>query len=340
LKAALLKELGKPLVIESVPDPVIGPDEVLVETHTCGICRTDLHIQDGVAYVPALPHIGGHEPAGIVAEVGAGVQGFSVGQRVVPHLFLTCGRCRYCRTGRDAQCLNVGGIIGVTRPGGFAEYFVAPARNLLAIPHNVPFALAGLVSCAGITAVHAYRRARLTLGDCAMVLGAGGIGLVMIQILKAAGMRVIAASRSPESLRLAQQSGAELAVALGREDSVGRVRDFAGGWGVDCTFDMVGLATTMSFAAQCAARGGQIVVIGEEPEHPPIHSITIAQRELEIIGSRNGGLQDAVDALAMMSAGMIRPHIDRRFPLDELPAAMEHVRSGQTHGRVIIDVRP
>jgi propanol-preferring alcohol dehydrogenase len=340
MRAALLREIGKPFTVEEVADPEIGPDDVLVATHTCGICRTDLHIQDGLAYVPALPHIPGHEPAGIVAEVGAGVQGFSVGQRVVPHLFLTCGRCRYCRTGRDAQCLNVGGIIGVTRPGGFAEYFVAPSRNLLAVPDNVPFEMAGLVSCAVITAVHAYRRARLTLGDCAMVLGAGGIGLVMIQVLKAAGMRVIAASRSPESLRLAQESGAQLAVTLGREDSVERVQDFTGGAGVDCTFDMVGLAATMSFAAQCAARGGQIVIIGEEPQSPPIDSITIAQRELKIVGSRNGGLQDAVDALAMMSAGIIRPHTDRRFPLDDMPAAMEHVRSGQNHGRVIIEVRP
>jgi propanol-preferring alcohol dehydrogenase len=338
MKAAVLKEIGKPFAVENVPDPGIGPGEVLIETRTCGICRTDLHIQDGLAYVPGLPHIPGHEPAGVVAAVGAGVTTVRVGDRVVPHLFLTCGTCRYCRTGRDALCAQVGGIIGVTRPGGFAEHFVAPERNLLAIPGDVPFELAGLASCAVITAVHAYRRARLALGDTAMVLGAGGIGLIMIQILRAAGLRVIAASRSAESRSLGSQYGAQLAVALGSEEAVRQVLEFTGGLGVDCSFDMVGLAATMRFAADCAGRGGQIVVIGEEPEFPAVDSIVMAQRELEIIGSRNGSLQDAADALAMMSAGIVRPRIDRRFPLEDLPQAMDYVRHGQTHGRVIIEV--
>src|SRR5262249_28108056 len=128
MKAAVLRSIGQPLEIADVPRPEPGPDEVLVETRTCGICRTDVHIQDELAYVPSLPHVPGHEPAGIVVGVGERVQGWRSGDRVVPHLFLTCGRCHYCRTGRDAQCADVGGIIGVTMGGGFAEYFKAPAR--------------------------------------------------------------------------------------------------------------------------------------------------------------------------------------------------------------------
>jgi D-arabinose 1-dehydrogenase-like Zn-dependent alcohol dehydrogenase len=338
MKAALLTEIGQPFTVQEVPRPTIGPDEVLVETRTCGICRTDLHIQDGLAYVPTLPHIPGHEPAGVIAAVGDNVRSLEVGQRVVPHLFLTCGHCRYCRTGRDAQCAHVAGIIGVTRPGGFAEYFVAPARNLLVIPDNVPFDIAGLTSCAVITAIHAYRRVRLALGDMAMVVGAGGIGLIMIQLLKAAGLGVIAASRSPDSLNLAAESGADLTVRLGTDEAAQSVREFTGGAGVQCAFEMVGLGATMKFAADCAARGGQIVVIGEEAEFPAVDTITIAQRELEIIGSRNGSRQDAVDALAMMSADIVRPKIYRRFPLDEFPEAMQYMRSGQPHGRVVIEM--
>ena len=339
MKAVLLTEIGKPFTVQEVPNPTIGPDDVLVETRTCGICRTDLHIQEGLAYVPTLPHIPGHEPAGVVAAVGANVHNLSVGQRVVPHLFLTCGQCRYCRTGRDAQCTNVAGIIGVTRPGGFAEYFVAPASNLLAIPDNVPFDIAGLVSCAVVTAIHAYRRARVMLGDTAMVIGAGGIGLIMVQILKAAGLRVVVASRSPKSLRLAGETGADLMVPLGTEKTVQKVKDFTRGAGAECSFDMVGIGATMKFAADCAARGGQIVVVGEEAEFPAVDTIAIAQRELQIIGSRNGSRQDAVDALDMMSAGIIRPKIDRRFPLNEFPQAIQYVRSGQVHGRVVIDMQ-
>ena len=101
MKAAVLTEIGKPLVITDVPRPQILPDEVLVQTHSCGICRTDVHIQDGLAYIPSLPHIPGHEPAGVVVEVGSRVTNIRPGQRVTPHLFFTCGTCHYCRSGRD-----------------------------------------------------------------------------------------------------------------------------------------------------------------------------------------------------------------------------------------------
>src|SRR5882724_6922162 len=118
MKAAVFREIGQPLAVEEVPKPEIGPDEVLVETRTCGICRTDLHILDGLAYIPTLPHIPGHEPAGVVAEIGGNVTRLQRGQRVVPHLFLTCGECYYCRVGRDSLCAKVKGILGVTVPGG------------------------------------------------------------------------------------------------------------------------------------------------------------------------------------------------------------------------------
>ncbi len=121
MKAAALHRIGAPLRIENVPEPRLGPEEVLIETRTCGICRTDLHIQDGLAYIPELPHIPGHEPAGVVAAVGERVERVTVGQRVVPHLFVTCGECRYCRTGREAQCSDVKDALallaaGVIRP--------------------------------------------------------------------------------------------------------------------------------------------------------------------------------------------------------------------------------
>ena len=340
MKAAVLRRIGEPFVVEDVPVPRIGRGEVLVATRTCGICRTDMHIQDGLAYVPKLPHISGHEPAGVVAKVGPEVAGFRLGQRVVPHLFVAQRECFYCRTGRHAQAIHLEGIIGVTMPGGFAEYFKVPARNLLPLPDNVAFDVGGLTSCAVITAVHAYRKAALQANDTAVVLGAGGIGQIMIQILHAAGTRVVAVSRSQESLDLAARSGAALTVRLGSPDAADRIRAFAGSHldGAHCVFDMVGTAETMKAAAAFAMRCGRIVVIGEEPEFPAIETIQIAQRELEIIGARNGGLQDAIDALEMMSAGIINPPIAKHFPLEQINQAMELLRSGKARGRIIINV--
>jgi propanol-preferring alcohol dehydrogenase len=336
MKAAILPGLRQPFRIEEVPVPKLGPDEVLIETRACGLCRTDLHIQDGLAYTPSFPHVPGHEPAGVVFAVGERVDNVLAGQRVTLHLFLTCGSCCYCRSGRDAQCSRVEGIIGVTQPGGFAQYFKAPARNLLPLPDTVSFEAGGLVSCAVITAVHAYRRARLQVNDTAVVIGAGGIGRMLVQLLRAAGLRVAAVSRSASSLAAASQDGAVLTVSSDDGDTAEQVNSFTSGEGAHCVFDCVGTAATMKAAAQFSRRCGQIVVIGEEPEFPPIDTIEIAQRELEIIGSRNGSTQDGADAIQLIAAGIIRPPVAARYPLEGLNEAMQVLRAGQAGGRLVI----
>ncbi|HEV3137302.1 MAG TPA: alcohol dehydrogenase catalytic domain-containing protein, partial [Pirellulales bacterium] len=322
MKAAVLHQLKQPLVIEEVAVPEIGPDDVLVETHSCGICRTDLHIQDGLAYVPRLPHIPGHEPAGVVTAIGSRVQNIRIGQRVVPHLFVTCGQCSCCRGGRDAQCRHVAGVLGVTLPGAFAEYFAVPARNLLALPDDVGFDAGGLVSCAVVTAVHAYRRARIGVNDTVVVLGAGGIGLILTQLLKAAGAKVVVVSRAQQSLRMAAEFDADLMLLADAPECADEIREFSAGEGASCVFECVGASDTMQAAASFSSPGGQIIVIGEEPEFPRIDTIQIAQRELEIIGSRNGSRQDAADAIEMISVGTIRPPIVGHVPLEEINEAL------------------
>ncbi len=339
MRAAILPGLRQPFRLADLPMPQIGPDEVLIETRTCGICRTDLHIQDGLAYIPAFPHVPGHEPAGIIAAVGERVEHLRVGQRVTPHLFVTCGTCRYCHTGQDAQCSRGRGIIGVTLPGGFAEFFKAPARNVLPLPDSVSFESGGLVSCGVITAVHAYRRSRLLANDIAVVIGAGGIGLMLVQLLKNAGLRVVAMSRSERNLDLARREGASLALPLLAPESTEAIRAFADDEGAEGVFDCVGTAATMQIAATVARRGGRIVVIGEEPEFPRIDTIQIAQRELEIIGSRNGSIQDATDAIRLVEAGMIRPPIAGRYPLEGLNEALSLMREGGVQGRLLIQLR-
>jgi D-arabinose 1-dehydrogenase-like Zn-dependent alcohol dehydrogenase len=341
MRAAVLREIGKPLSVENVPEPVLAPDEVLVRTRTCGICRTDLHIQDGLAYVPRLPHILGHEPAGVVAAVGQQVQQPKIGEAVVPHLFVFDRDCRYTRSGQHAQATHLHGIVGVSLPGGFAEYFKAPARNFLAVPDGIPSDLAGLTSCAVITAVHAYRKAALSPLETAAVVGAGGIGLILVQLLCAAGVRTAAVDRSPASLEQARQAGAERTVLFEDSTAVEQIRAFAdaGKEGMDCVFELVGRAATMKFAAAIAARGGRIIVIGEEAEFPAIDTITLAQRELQIIGSRNGGMQDAHDALDLLARGVVRPPLAGRFPLSRINDSLALVRSGRVTGRVIVTLQ-
>ncbi len=338
MKAAVLHEVGNPLRIEDVPIPEMGPDDVLVETKACGICRTDLHIYNGLAYVPQLPHILGHEPAGIVAKVGQNVSGFSIGQRVVPHLFFTCGNCYYCRVGLDAQCINLTGLLGVLNDGAFAEYFVAPAENLFALPNQVPFEVGGLSSCAAITAIHAVRKTRLRPNDTAVIIGSGGIGQILIQILKASGVRVVATSRTTGKLEIAKELGADLTLRQDHPETFKEIRQFSAGDGAQCVFDCVGTSSTMKASAQYVMRSGQIVVIGEEPEFPEIDTIQIAQRELEIIGTRNGSRQDIADVISMLATGILNPPIAETFPLEKVNQALDLMRAGGVNGRIVITV--
>jgi propanol-preferring alcohol dehydrogenase len=333
-----MRSVRQPLTIEDIPRSSIGPAEVLVETRTSGICGTDLHILDGHGYVPKLPHVLGHEPAGVVAEVGAEVTSVSVGDRVVPHLFFACESCFYCRTGRHQQCGRLQGILGVLCNGAFAEFFKAPARNLYKLPANVPFDEGGLIADAVVTAVHACRRAGLGPGDSAAVLGAGGVGLTITQILRAAGVRVAAVDVDETKLAKARELGAGLSVAAHAGDVPALIRGFSGDEGVSAVFNCVGTSASMRLAADAVRRCGRIVVIGEEPQDARIDTIEIAQKELEIIGSRNGTRQDMADAIGLVASGTVRPLIGARFPLTKINEAIETLRKGVL-GRVVVVVK-
>ena len=335
MKAAVMHEVGMPLRIEDVGVPEIGPEEVLVETRACGICGTDLHILSGYGYVPPLPHILGHEPAGVVAAVGDRVTELKPGDRVAPYLFMNCEHCYYCRMGRHEQCTDLKGILGVLVPGAFAEYFKAPAANLYRLPDSVGFDVGGLLADAVVTSVHAFKRSSLKLGDTAVVIGAGGIGLVLVQILKAAGFRVIGVSRSDASLHLAKQLGADMVGKSGDPETASKIKDFTHGFGAQCAFDCVGKGQTMRESADYVMKCGRIVVIGEERDELSINTTEIAQRELEIIGSRNGTRQDMLEAIGLLEAGIVKPPIARYFPLDEINDAFDFLRRG-TQGRVIV----
>jgi D-arabinose 1-dehydrogenase-like Zn-dependent alcohol dehydrogenase len=328
MKAAVMRRAGGELTLEDVPMPQIGPDEVRVESHTCGICGTDLHILAGHGYVPALPHILGHEPAGVVVDTGRDVTNVRPGDRVVPHLFFSCDACVYCRSGRMQQCENLRGILGVLCPGAFAEYFKIPAENLFVLPDSIPFDAGGLIADAVVTGLHAVRRAALKLGDAAIVLGAGGVGQIIIQLLSVSGVQVTAVDRVPDKLRLAREMGA---VAGFDPDAVGVDN-------VQCVFNCVGTPDSMRLAAKLVMRCGRIVVIGEEPGGSPIETTEIAQRELEIIGSRNGTRQDMADAVRLVAGGIVRPYVAARFSLQRINEAFDCVRRGAL-GRIVVVIK-
>ena len=223
-------------------------------------------------------------------------------------------------------------------PGAFAEYFKAPGANLFPLSEKVPFDVGGLVADAVVTAVHAVGRSGLQAGETAVVLGAGGIGQVLIQLLRSRGIRVVAVSRSDAKLALARECGAHLVLRSGEPETASTLREFTGTGGAQCVFDCVGSAQTLRDSADYVIRCGRIIVIGEERDDTPINTTEIAQRELEIIGSRNGTRRDTVEAIKLLEAGVVNPPIAQRFRLEEINEAYDAVRHGAS-GRVVVVVK-
>lgn len=341
MKAAILQVIGQPLVLADVPRPTFGPDEVLVQTRACGICGTDLHTHAGWGYQPALPFVMGHEPSGVVAEVGANVSRFRVGDRVVPNIFYACGDCFYCRTDRETQCTQLGGILGVlTHWGGYGEFFRIPARQLFPLPDRISFAEGAVIADAVVTAVHAVQRGRVAPGETVAVLGVGGCGSAALQIAQLYGAAAIGVDTSERKRAHALALGAAAAVNGQAGDPVAAVRAWSGGGGVQCVIDTVGSAESVPQALAMLARGGRLVILGYTQERPALDPRQMAVNELEIIGTRGGGRQCTVEAIRLVADPRWRPIVSDSFPIAEVNAALDHLRSGAALGRIVLTFEP
>ena len=337
MKAAVLHALNQPLVIEDVPEPQLDYGEVLVATKACGICGTDLHIIDGTGYKPKLPHILGHEPAGVVAKVGPGVTKFKVGDRVVPNIFFTCGECFFCRTNRETMCTNFQGALGVGINGGYAEYFKVPAKNLFILPNNIGFHEGSVIADAVVTSVHAVRRrAMVKADDVVVVIGLGGVGQSMIQIAKHSGAKVFAVARRAQRAKVGQKFGPDHIINSSEEDVGEAVKALTDGNGAEIVIDNVGTRQTVEQALSAVHRGGRIVMVGETEDTIPLSTFKLCVNELDILGSRSGGRQDTVEAIALVESGVVTPFASDLFPLEKINEAFESIKQGKIMGRAVI----
>ena len=231
----MFDKFGAPLYVKDVPIPTIGDDQVLVKVGSCGVCYTDVKIWKGTGNLFApLPHVLGHEIAGTVTELGRNAKGVQKGDRVLVYVYDTCGFCEYCKTGKDNECVNKVGYFGGNRWGGYVEYVAVRQDNLVKLPENLSFEDAAPLADAGITPYHAIvDRAKVRVNETALLVGMGGLALTGLQILKAAGARVVAVSRTQSKLEMAKELGADLVINTSNDDGVEAVKSFTDGYGVD-----------------------------------------------------------------------------------------------------------
>jgi len=305
-----------------LPEPVPGPDEVLIRVKACGICGSDVHGLDGSTGRRRPPLVMGHEAAGVVAALGARVEGWRIGERVTFDSTISCGQCEYCRRGEVNLC-DGRRVLGVScadyrQPGAFAEYLTVPARILYRLPDNLSFEQAALIEPFTIAA-HALRRARVTLNDSAVIIGCGMIGLALLQLARLAGYgRLILVDTAPDRLAAARRLGATDLVVSEGDGTAARILELTGGRGVDQVFEAVGVAATVDLAVRVARRGGHVTLVGNVAPTVPLPLQGVVTREITLHGTcASAGEYPA--CLDLMARGLItaEPLLSAVAPLAE-----------------------
>ena len=288
MKALVLKDYKK-FSYEEVPTPAPAPEEVLVSVKACGICGSDVHGMDGSTGRRRPPIIMGHEASGIIAGVGSAVREWKPGDRVTFDSTIYCGHCSFCQRGEINLCDNRR-VLGVScedyrQHGAFAEFVAIPERVLYRVPEELPLEHAALVEPFSI-ALHAVRRAPPSLNDSIVVIGAGMIGLALLQALsQTGGSRLIAVDVADDRLSLARKCGATHTVNSSSEKPAELLRQLTGGCGADFAFEAVGLSPTVDLAVRCLRKGGTAVLVGNVAPKVEFPLQVAVTRELSVHGS-------------------------------------------------------
>lgn len=344
MKACVLEEWGGSLSVETVPEPEPGPGEVRIDVRACGVTRTiENAIQGGLSDDSDLtPRIPGHEFAGIVDAVGDGVDGVSPGDRVLAYFYLSCGDCHACRRGETNQCLDVAGWYGVNCDGAYAEKAIAPVTNVLPLPDGASFA-AGAIAADGLaTPLHICRRTGIDDTDAVVVIGsAGRVGIHLSQLAARRGSQVLAADIDDDRLEHVDDvTGSAVTPIDARGDGFAdRLREAAPTErGPTVVVDTVGDIATLEAAWDALGMGGQIVTLTTHHERsfaPLLKEFVV--KEATLLGSRYATKDEVVRAGELFAAGRIDPIVSERIDLEEVPAAHERIRNGESHGMVVLE---
>jgi succinate semialdehyde reductase (NADPH) len=363
MKAAVLSEVGGHIAIEEIPKPSPKAGEVLIKVAACGVCHTDLHVIKGEVKFP-VPCVLGHEISGFVEEVAPNVKTVRPGDAVVCSFIMPCGMCYYCVRGRDdlcetffamnrlkgtlydgesRLCRSDGSFLAMYSMGGLAEHAVIPASDVFSAPANVPLTDACILGCAMMTAYGAVKnQARVQPNDAVAVVGVGGVGSNVIQIVKAYGAgQIIAVDVRDDKLEAAKQLGATHTVNATQGDAVAAVNALTDGRGVDVAIEALGRPETVVNAFMMTCDGGRIVVIGIAPGTTTagIEITRLVRRGIQLMGSYGSRVRtDLPELLALAARGQVSVSqpITRRYRLEQADEAYATLNRGEIIGRAIV----
>lgn len=342
MKAAIIRANGGPEVVQvaQIPEPRPAPGEVVLKVLCAGLNHLDIWVRQGrPGHTLSGHHVLGSDAVGIVTAVGDDVHAPEVGEQVVIDPGLSCGHCEFCARGDQSVCPSFG-IMGLSRPGTFAQYVTVPARNTYPKPAHLSLEQAATLSLACVTAWRMLMtRAQVRPGECILIHGiGGGAALFTLQLAKLAGIEAIVTSSSDEKLASAVALGADHTVNYKREDVADRVKAITGGRGVDVVVDSVGAATwPIDFAV--VRRGGRIVTCGVTTG--PVAQTNLQAlywNQLTICGSTMGSAEDFRQMLRTVTVSKLVPVVDKVYALDNVRDAMARMESGQQFGKIALKV--
>jgi NAD+-dependent secondary alcohol dehydrogenase Adh1 len=339
MKAVRLAKYKATPELVDVPDPEIGgPLDIVVQIGGAGVCRTDLHIIEGQWAEKSgvvLPYTLGHENAGWVAAVGGAVTNVAVGDPVILHPLVTCGLCRACRDGDDVHCEN-SSFPGIDSDGGYAQYLKTTARSAIKLDPSLQPADVAALADAGLTAYHAVAKAarKLRPGDRAVVIGAGGLGHIGVQVLRAlSSIEMIVLDRNADALALAKQLGADHTV-LADDQAVATVQELTGGHGAEAVIDFVGEGGAVEVGVGSLRRNGSYYVIGYGGAIN-VPTIDIISTEINFIGNLVGSYNDLAELMVLAARGLVTLHT-ATYPLSDFQRALGDLDDGKVRGRAIL----
>jgi len=339
MKAVRLHKYEARPVVEEVPDPeVVKPFDVVVRIGGAGLCRTDLHIVEGqwaAKTEVGLPYTLGHENAGWVHEVGSAVEHLKVGDAVILHPIVTCGFCRACRAGDDVHCESQS-FPGIDTDGGMAELIKTSARSVVKLAEGVEPASVAALADAGLTAYHAVKKAVPLLypGSTCVVMGAGGLGHIGIQCLRAmSATRIVVLDRNEDALGLTRDWGADETVLVDGSH-VDRVLELTDGRGAEVVLDFVAEGGAEREAWAMTGRAGSDFVIGYGGT-VQMPAIDVISTERNVVGNLVGSYNDLAELMALAAAGRVEM-LTRTYPLDAVNDAMDDLEAGRLRGRGIL----
>jgi len=343
MRAAVMHAFGEPLSVERLPDPEPAGDGAVIELRATGVCRSDWHAWQGHDPVIRLPHVGGHELAGVVVAVGPGVSRVRLGDQVTVPFCCGCGRCAPCRAGHTQIC-EVDYQPGFTGQGAFAELVAVPVADLncIALPGALDFADAASLGCRFMTAYAAVTvRGRLEPGEWLAVHGCGGVGLSAIMLATALGAQVVAVDVDERALSLAVDLGAAHVVDARKGDAAAAVREHTGG-GAHLSIDAVGSAATAAASMRGLRKRGRHVQVGllfGADREPPVALADLVSRELQILGVHGMAVAHFPAMLDLVASGAVQPGrlVRRRIALEEAGGALAAMSDGGGEGIAVID---